>query len=45
LRTGLTRWRSLYDKNRPARRRIREPLRYQYRVKQNRISVAHLAMR
>lgn len=45
LRTGLTRWRSLYEKNRPARRRIREPLRYRYRVKQNRISVAHLAMR
>jgi hypothetical protein len=44
LRTGLTRWRSLYEKNRPARRRIREPLRYQYRVKQNRISVSPLAM-
>ena len=44
LRMGLTRWRSLYEKNRPARRRIREPLRYQYRVKQNRISVSHLAM-
>jgi hypothetical protein len=26
------------------RRRIREPLRYQYRVKQGRISVSHLAM-
>ena len=45
LRTGLTRWRSIYEKKRPARRRIREPLRYQYRVKQNRISVSHLAMR
>jgi hypothetical protein len=44
LRMGLTRWRSLNDKKRPARRRIREPLRYQYRVKQNRISVPHLAM-
>ena len=33
LRMGLTRWRSLNDKKRPARRRIREPLRYQYRVK------------
>ena len=44
LRMGLTRWRSLYDKERPARRRIREPLRYQYRVKQGRISVSHLAM-
>lgn len=44
LRVGLTRWRSLYEKNRPARRRIREPLRYQYRVKNNRISVSPLAM-
>ena len=40
LRMGLTRWRSFYGKKRPARRRIREPLRYQYRVKQNRISVS-----
>lgn|SRR5262249_43078243 len=44
LRMGLTRWRSLYEENRGARRRIREPLRYQYRVKQGRISVSHLAM-
>ena len=44
LRMGLMRWRSSYEKNRPARRRIREPLRYQYRVKQSRISVSRLEM-
>jgi hypothetical protein len=45
LRMGLTQWRLSFEKSRPARRRIREPLRYQYhRVKQSRISVAHLAM-
>jgi|SRR5215467_8699599 hypothetical protein len=45
LRLGLKQWRSLYEKNRPARRRIREPLRYQYRVRQNRISASSLVMR
>jgi len=44
LRTGLTRWRLSYGKGRPARMRIREPLRYQYhRVKQNRIRLASLS--
>ena len=45
LRTGLARWRLSCEKDKPARRRIREPLRYQYRVKQNRISASTLSMR
>lgn len=45
LRTGLARWRLSCEKDKHARRRIREPLRYQYRVKQNRISAATLSMR
>ena len=39
LRLGLMRWRLANEINRSPRRRIREPLRYQYRVKNNRISI------
>lgn len=39
LRLGLHQWRIDYDCNRGARKRIREPLRYQYRVKHNRVNV------
>lgn len=39
LRLGLTRWRSAHGMKMSPRRRIREPLRYQYRVKHNRVSI------
>ncbi len=45
LRTGLARWRLSCENGKPARRRIREPLRYQYRVKHNRISASTLSVR
>jgi hypothetical protein len=37
LRCGLTRWRVTHESQRNPRKRIREPLRYQYRVKSNRV--------
>ncbi len=37
LRLGLTRWRVTHESQRNPRKRIREPLRYQYRVKSNRV--------
>jgi hypothetical protein len=39
LRLGLMKWRSARESDRTPRKRIREPLRYQYRVKGNRISM------
>lgn len=39
LRDGLNRWRIDHENVRGLRRRIREPLRYQYRVKNNRVSI------
>lgn len=39
LRLGLMRWRLAHEYRRKPRRRIREPLRYQYRVKNNRVSL------
>jgi hypothetical protein len=38
LRLGLMQWRSAHERNGCPRKRIREPLRYQYRVKNNRMS-------
>lgn len=40
LRMGLVQWRLTHEKNRGVRKRIREPLRYQYRVKSSRISAS-----
>ena len=39
LRLGLMQWRVQNDSGCSRRRRIREPLRYQYRVKHNRIRI------
>lgn len=39
LRFGLNQWRIEHESNRGARKRIREALRYQYRVKNNRVSI------
>jgi hypothetical protein len=39
LRDGLNRWRIDHENVRVLQRRIREPLRYQYRVKNNRVSI------
>ncbi len=39
LRMGLARWRVARECDRVRRRRIREPLRYQYRVKRNRVAL------
>jgi len=39
LRLGLMRWRFAHENNRSPRRRIREPLRYQYRAKNNQMSI------
>ncbi|HEY7217344.1 MAG TPA: hypothetical protein VH985_03055 [Candidatus Binatia bacterium] len=39
LRLGLMKWRLARESDRTPRKRIREPLRYQYRVKHNRISM------
>ena len=39
LRLGLNRWRIEHIGDRGLRKRIREPLRYQYRVKNNRVSI------
>ena len=39
LRLGLMQWRSAHECNRTPRKRIRESLRYQYRVKSNRMSI------
>lgn len=36
LRVGLMRWRLAHEGNKISRQRIREPLRYQYRVKKQR---------
>jgi hypothetical protein len=36
LRLGLTRWRLAHEGNKVSRKRIRDPLRYQYRVKRQR---------
>jgi hypothetical protein len=44
LRVGLTRWRLSHQNHKFARKRIREPLRYQYRVKRSRISASSLPM-
>lgn len=37
LRKGLIRWRLAYETKKGLRKRIREPLRYQYRVRESRI--------
>jgi len=37
LRLGLTQWRVTHQSQRNPRKRIREPLRYQYRVKSSRV--------
>jgi hypothetical protein len=39
LRFGLMKWRLARECDRTPRRRIREPLRYRYRVKSNRLSI------
>ena len=39
LRIGLMRWRMSHESQKLRRKRLREPLRYQYRVRQNRISI------
>lgn len=39
LRLGLNQWRIDHESSRGSRQRIREPLRYQYRVKNNRVSI------
>jgi hypothetical protein len=39
IRLGLVQWRTAHESKSGPRRRIREPLRYQYRVKNNRISM------
>lgn len=38
LRVGLMRWRLAHESNKGPRKRIREPLRYQYRVRNTRMS-------
>lgn len=39
LRLGLIQWRVTNESQKGPRKRIREPLRYQYRVKHNRVSI------
>ena len=39
LRLGLMQWRVNHESRNYPRKRIREPLRYQYRVKHNRVSI------
>ena len=39
LRLGLMQWRVNHEGQKNGRKRIREPLRYQYRVKHNRVTV------
>jgi hypothetical protein len=39
LRIGLMQWRIHHESSNGPRRRIREPLRYQYRVKHHRVSI------
>ena len=39
LRIGLMRWRGNREAQKPRRKRLREPLRYQYRIRQNRVCV------
>jgi hypothetical protein len=39
LRIGLMQWRIEHESGSGPRKRIREPLRYQYRVKHNRVSI------
>lgn len=39
LRVGLMQWRLANEAHQSPRKRIREPLRYQYRVKNNRMSI------
>lgn len=39
LRLGLVQWRVSNESQKGPRKRIREPLRYQYRVKNNRVSI------
>jgi hypothetical protein len=39
LRLGLMQWRVTNESQKGPRKRIREPLRYQYRVKHNRVSI------
>jgi hypothetical protein len=39
LRVGLVQWRIHHESGNGPRRRIREPLRYQYRVKHHRVSL------
>jgi hypothetical protein len=39
IRLGLMQWRLAHESKRGPRRRIREPLRYQYRVKNSRMSI------
>ncbi len=39
LRVGLTRWRLTHELQKSPRKRLREPLRYQYRVRHNRVCI------
>jgi hypothetical protein len=39
LRVGLMRWRVTNELHKLRRKRLREPLRYQYRVRQNRVCI------
>jgi hypothetical protein len=39
LRIGLTRWRGTHEVHKPRRKRLREPLRYQYRARQTRACI------
>jgi len=39
LRVGLMRWRLTHELQRSPRKRLREPLRYQYRVRHNRVCI------
>jgi hypothetical protein len=39
LRVGLMRWRATYQSRKTRHKRLREPLRYQYRVKRHRVCV------
>ena len=39
LRIGLMRWRVTHESHPLRRKRLREPLRYQYRVRQNRVCI------
>jgi hypothetical protein len=39
LRLGLLQWRVSHESQKNPRKRIREPLRYQYRVKHNRVTI------